>query len=127
MKNFIRKGEKITVTGPSGGLSAGDPYMVGSIPCVCDVDIAHTGTGAASIKGVFSLLVNGTDNSGVDGSEAPDDSPADAAVTVGAKLYYPGTAVGGGLSLETEDTIFFGYALGAVDAGSSGVIDVFIK
>lgn len=111
MKNYIGKGEKITITGPSGGLSSGAPYVVGNIPCVCEVDIADGATGAAATKGIFALAVKGYAES------------ADAAVGVGDVVYYDD----GELNVDDVNGTAFGYALEAVASGETTIIDVLVK
>ena len=108
MKNFIRKGEKITVTGPSGGLSAGDPYMVGSIPCVCDVDIEAGATGTASTSGVFALTFT---------KSASD-------MTLGGLVYY--TTATGVLAETSVGGVLFGYSLAAT-TGATELIHILVK
>ncbi|MBI9092911.1 MAG: DUF2190 family protein [Desulfobacterium sp.] len=111
MKNYVGKGERITVTGPSGGLLSGAPYVVGSIPCVCSVDIAEGAAGAAATKGIFTLPVRGYAAS------------ANAAATKGAQLYYDV----GEINLDSTNGTPFGFALEPVTSGETTTIEVLVK
>ncbi len=111
MDNFIKKGDRILITGPSGGLSSGDPHVVGQIPCVACVDIAESATGEARTKGVFDLPVHGYNAS------------ADAAIAVGDEIYYDTDE----LNVDATNGVSFGYALEVVVSGETTTIKVFVK
>ena len=108
MKNYIGKGEVITVTGPSGGLSAGDPYVVGQIPCVACVDIAEGATGAAMTKGIFDVTLDADDLV----------SSGGLAITAGMKVYYDASETPK-LNVCATSNVLFGYALEPVDKGTT--------
>ena len=106
MKNYVGKGERITITGPSGGLSAGDPYVVGNIPCVACVDIAEGETGAAMTEGVFGLTLDADDLTTSGG----------LAIGVGDTIYYDASETPK-LNVCSSGNVKFGYALEAVGKG----------
>lgn len=106
MKNYVGKGERITVTGPSGGLSAGDPYVVGNIPCVMCVDVAEGETGAAMTTGVFNLTLKADDLTTSGG----------VAIAAGDIVYYDASETNK-LNLLATGNVKFGYALEPVGKG----------
>lgn len=55
MKNYISTGERIKVVAPSGGLTAGQPYLVGSKVVVVVSGGVEGATVAAMTEGVFEL------------------------------------------------------------------------
>lgn len=73
MKNLVREGSTITITGPSGGLTSGQAYLAGTILVVALTAIAEGATGDAAAEGVFAL---------------PKDS---GAITQGALVYWNAT------------------------------------
>ncbi len=73
MKNFICTGERIDLTVPVGGLTAGQPYVLGSkVVIVISGGVAGEVVAAAT-EGVFEI------------------SKAAVAITVGQKLYWDST------------------------------------
>lgn len=54
MKNFVAKGEMITITA-ARALSSGDGYLVGFLFGIAADDIANGAVGEMSTKGVFDL------------------------------------------------------------------------
>lgn len=106
MKNYVGKGERITVTGPSGGLSAGDPYVVGNIPCVMCVDVAEGETGAAMTEGIFDLTLEADDLSTTGG----------LAISAGDIIYYDASKTPK-LNVCSTNNVKFGYALEPVGKG----------
>ena len=110
MKNYVNTGDSVTITGPSGGLTSGQPLMIGVIPAVASTDIAHNATGAVRLKGVYRLSVkghNGTEN---------------AAVAAGARVYLN---TDGLLALDTTDPAF-GAVLQPVASGATATVEVLL-
>lgn len=58
MKNKVQQGKTITVTGPVGGVVAGELFMVGDQPCVAIDDIPAGELGEAETEGVFNVPKN---------------------------------------------------------------------
>ena len=108
MDNYIGKGERITITGPSGGLSAGDPYVVGNIPCVACVDIAEGETGAAMTTGIFGFTLDADDLTTSGG----------LAIIAGDKIYYDASETPK-LNVCASGNTLFGYALEGVTKGTT--------
>ena len=108
--NYRGPGNVIMITGPSGGLSSGDPYAAGQIALVADVDIAEGAEGAAFRVGKFTLSVKGIDGAG------------NSAVVFGDQLYYVSADTPKISKKATGDP--FGKALAAVTPGSTASIDV---
>lgn len=113
MKNFVQKGDVITVavSDPSAPVS-GDPVRVGSFCGVAAADRDADGKTAVVVRGVVRVAVKGVDGSG------------NSAVAVGDKLYYV-DADTPKLSKKSSGT-FFGYALGTVNGGATAVINVLL-
>lgn len=55
MKNYISTGERINVVAPSGGLTAGQPYLVGSKLVIVVSGGVEGATVSAMTEGVFEL------------------------------------------------------------------------
>lgn len=109
---YVGPGNMITITAPSGGLSAGDPYVVGQIPCVAATNIAASATGAAYRRGIVKVSVKAIDGSG------------NSAVAIGDQLYYVAADTP---KINKKNTgVPFGKALGAVTAGSTATIEVIL-
>jgi len=108
--NYRGLGDVIQLTGPSGGLSSGDPYAAGQIALVALTDIAEAAVGSAARIGIFTLSVKGIDGSG------------NSAVVFGDQLYY---VSGDTPKISKKATgVPFGKALAAVTSGSTASIDV---
>lgn len=110
MKNFVQEGKKIEVTGPSGGVTSGQAFMIGILCLVACVDIAEGATGNAATEGVFDLSVKGEDGSG------------NKAVAYGDRVYLDA----GVLNADNTNGVAYGIALGAVTSGSTTTIPVFV-
>jgi len=111
-KNYVNSGDVITITGPSGGLSSGDPYVLGQIPCVALGDIAENENGEAARRGVFNLSVRGVDGAG------------NSAVALGDQLYY--VAADTPKLSKKNSGVPFGKALGTVAGGATSTIPVLL-
>lgn len=99
----------LTLTPTSGGVSSGDPCVVGQIP---GVSLNGGGAVAQTIDtgGVYTLNVNGVDGSG------------NSAVAQGDIIYY---TAGDTVKLSKKATgVRFGYAVGTLTSGATGKIDV---
>lgn len=56
MKNFVQKGDAITVAAPSGGVDSGDPVLIGThLFGVAAITAAVGAPVALSTRGVFTL------------------------------------------------------------------------
>ena len=73
MKNFIQKGDTLTLTAPTGGVSSGDGVLVGSLFGIAAGDAAENDNVEVQTTGVFDL------------------PKATGAVTQGAKIYWDNT------------------------------------
>jgi predicted RecA/RadA family phage recombinase len=123
MQNYVQSGKTINVACDDPATPAsGDPVRIGSFCGVAETDESAGGntSGETSVatEGVFLLSVDATDSSGSMGADAA------AAVEVGDKLYY-GDSDSPVISKRDGGT-FFGYALGALDAGDTGSIPVML-
>lgn len=112
MKNYVNDGNKVTITGPTGGLLSGAPYVLGKIPLVADGDIAQGATGACSTRGRFSLSVKGWNGS------------ANAAIAQGDLIYYK-TGQTPPLNVDTSG-VAFGKVLTAITSGATATVDVLV-
>jgi predicted RecA/RadA family phage recombinase len=110
--NYRQPGNTIDITGPTGGLTSGQPYALGKISLVALTDIAEGAVGSAAKRGVFSLSVQGVDGSG------------NSAVALGDQLYYTSTDTP---PLAKKATgVPYGKALGTVPTGATATIDVLL-
>ena len=73
MKNFIQKGDTLTLTAPTGGVASGDGVLVGSLFGIAAGDAAENDNVEVQTTGVFDL------------------PKATGAVTQGAKIYWDNT------------------------------------
>lgn len=55
MKNYLRPGGTIPTTAPTGGVSSGDPFLIGDVVGVAAVDAEQGADLEAHIEGVFTL------------------------------------------------------------------------
>ena len=56
MKNQLQHGDAISVTAPAGGLTSGNPYMIGAaLFGVAGATVAAGLTGVLWLKGAFTL------------------------------------------------------------------------
>lgn len=123
MQNFVQCGDFINVacshpTTPASG----NPVRIGAFCGVAATAESEggnaTGNTTVSTEGVFNLSVAAIDSSGALGVDA------NVALAVGDIVYY-GDANSPVLSKRAGGT-FFGYALGAVDAGATGTVPVML-
>ncbi len=73
MKNFIQKGDTLTMAAPTGGVASGDGVLVGSLFGIAAGDAAENDNVEVQTTGVFDL------------------PKATGAVTQGAKVYWDNT------------------------------------
>lgn len=110
-KNRKQDGKILTIVVPAG-VKSGDPVMVGQIHGVALLDRQVDGKTPVETTAVFDLSVKAVDDAG------------NSAVAVGDQIYY----VDGDtpkLSKKVSGN-FFGYAVGAVNAGATAKIDVLV-
>ena len=55
MKNFVQASEVATLTSPAGGVSSGDPFVVGNLLGICAYDATETEEVELALTGVFGL------------------------------------------------------------------------
>lgn len=55
MKNFIQKGDSLTLTAPSGGVVSGNGYQIGQLFVVATVTAAEDEKFSALVEGVVEL------------------------------------------------------------------------
>jgi predicted RecA/RadA family phage recombinase len=55
MKNFVQAGEMLTAAAPSGGVSSGDPVLIGAIFGVAATDAAEGANVEIATLGVFVM------------------------------------------------------------------------
>ena len=61
MKNYIQPGRTVTVAAPLGGVTSGQPVMIGSLFGVCSTTQAETVDVEIDTEGVFELAKVTTD------------------------------------------------------------------
>ena len=101
MKNYIQRGETLTVAAPAT-ITSGQLVVVGSIIGVANGDAASGDEVEVDIRGVFDLPKISTD-----------------VVTMGAKLYWTGSALT--VTQGTGSKPLVGYAVAAAGNPSSAV------
>jgi len=74
MKNYIAKGEVLTVTAPAGGIESGAPVVVGPLVGIAIISAAEGLKASVALEGVYEV------------------EKANVAATQGAKLYWDATA-----------------------------------
>lgn len=111
MRNLVSKGEVLTITTPSGGLTGGQPLCLGQIPLVATSDAVQGEITTAARTGVFSLPVhghNGTENT---------------AIVAGDQIYFDSS----GPELNVKDSgVPYGKALTPVSGGATTTIEVLL-
>lgn len=55
MRNYVQRGETVTLTAPTGGVKSGDPFLVGAIFAVAAYDAAQGADVEGATIGVFDL------------------------------------------------------------------------
>lgn len=101
MKNYICTGERINVTAPSGGLTAGQVYLVGTKVCVIVSGGLEGETVVAMTEGVFEL------------------TKATGAVSIGQALYWDDSAKK--ITTTAAGNTYAGYAYKAALSGDATV------
>lgn len=102
MRNYVQRGDALTIPAPTGGVSSGDAVLVGALFGVVAADADVGEDVAVSVEGVFELPKKAADN-----------------VTVGAVLYWDATP--GELTITATDNTRVGYATVAAGAGTTTV------
>jgi len=100
MKNYISTGERIEVTAPSGGLTAGQPYLIGSKVGIVVSGGVEGALVAVMTEGVFEL------------------DKATGAVTIGQQIFWdPTNEVV--TTTNAAGNVLIGYALKAAASGDA--------
>jgi len=100
MKNYISTGERIEVTAPSGGLTAGQPYLIGSKVGIVVSGGDEGATVTVMTEGVFEL------------------DKATGAVTIGQQIFWdPTNEVV--TTTNAAGNVLIGYALKAAASGDA--------
>lgn len=102
MRNYVQRGDALTIPAPTGGVLSGDAVLAGALFGVASADAAEGDDVAVSVEGVFELPKKAAD-----------------AVTVGAVLYWDATP--GELTITATDNARVGYAAAAASAGTATV------
>jgi predicted RecA/RadA family phage recombinase len=102
MRNYVQRGDALTIPAPTGGVSSGDAVLVGALFGVAAATADAGDDVAVSVEGVFELPKKAAD-----------------AVTVGAVLYWDATP--GELTTTGTDNVRVGYAAAAAGAGTTTV------
>jgi predicted RecA/RadA family phage recombinase len=100
MRNYVQRGDALTIPAPAGGVSSGDAVLTGALFGVAAADAAEGDDVAVSVEGVFELPKKAAD-----------------AVSVGAALYWDATP--GELTITATDNTRVGYAASAASAGTA--------
>jgi predicted RecA/RadA family phage recombinase len=112
--NLYAQGKVIQAKNGSGAdVASGAPLIIGAGGLVgfCIQSIANDATGSVQLEGIFNWPVKGHNGS------------ANAAVAVGAKVYYTATEA----FADTDATAtLLGYALGAVESGATTTVPVLL-
>lgn len=106
MKNQRYSGDVAPLTAPVGGVTAGSPYLIGSLPVVACNDGDAAATVNFARRGAFDVPVTAADGGG------------NSAVAQGDKIYISGAGV---LSKIATGTLW-GYAWGTLTAGATGSV-----
>ncbi|MEV2239518.1 DUF2190 family protein [Micromonospora sp. NPDC049891] len=90
---------------------SGDPVICGQIPGVALTTEDSNGVTTVALDGVFELSVKG-------------ETTTDAAIAVGAIVYYDSAATPHKINADATNGVRFGYALAAVSSGATTTIPV---
>jgi predicted RecA/RadA family phage recombinase len=101
----------VTGTGDSGLVLSGDPIVIGQLPGVALTSEDADGMATIQTDGVFDLPVKG-------------ETTTNAAIAVGAIVYYDAAATPHKLNADNTNGVRFGYALEAVSSGATATIRV---
>lgn len=99
MKNYINKGERMTFTAPTDGVTSGVPVLIGALLVVPIATVAQTMKFAGQTVGVISYT-----------------KPGSQAWTEGAKIYWDNTAKN--FTTTVGSNTLVGVAAEAVGAGA---------
>jgi predicted RecA/RadA family phage recombinase len=103
MKNYVHAGIMVPITAPSGGLSSGDPVLLGSLFGVAAEDAAEGATVEIALTGVYDLPKHSGD-----------------VVTAGASLYWDDGA--GEITITpASDSVLIGAATEAAGGSAATV------
>lgn len=102
MRNYVQRGDALTIPAPTGGVSSGDAVLARALFGVAAANADAGEDVAVSVEGVFELPKKAAD-----------------AVTVGAVLYWDATP--GELTVTATDNARVGYAAVAAGAGTATV------
>jgi predicted RecA/RadA family phage recombinase len=102
MKNFIQKGDTITLTAPTGGVSSGGGVLVGSLFGIAAGDAAENADVEVLTRGVFEL------------------PKATGAIAQGAKVYW--NNANGNVTTTVTGNTLIGAAIAAAASGDATVI-----
>lgn len=100
MKNYIQKGDVITVTA-SADITGGSMVVVGSLVGIAVTDIANGAKGEIALEGVYEV-----------GKEADD-------IAIGVKLYHKSST--GTVTTTATSNTFAGYAFAAAGTAATTV------
>lgn len=100
MKNYIQKGDVITVTA-SADITGGSMVVVGSLVGIAVTDIANGAKGEVALEGVYEV-----------GKEADD-------IAIGVKLYHKSST--GTVTTTATSNTFAGYAFAAAGTAATTV------
>jgi predicted RecA/RadA family phage recombinase len=116
-KNFIQIGETLALTAPTGGVSSGDGFMVGSIFAVAQNDADQATSVSGALTGVWRLPKAGTPLTFAEGAKVYWDDTAKTCKATAAGYFLIGAAVvAAGANDTTVDVRLDGHALTAVAA-----------
>ena len=108
MKNYVQRGETVTVTAPTGGVESGQIVRVGELVGVAVTDADAGKPVEITTTGVFSLAKTAN------------------AVTEGEAIYLasdaaPGASVNPASAADTANDLHIGWAVSAATAGAATV------
>lgn len=105
MNNFIKPGNVVTLTAPTGGVVAGTAYLIGAILAVAATTVAQTLPFEGQVEGVFTL----PKIAGVAWTEGQllywDSATSNVGTVVGATTRRIGAAAAAALSADTSGQV----------------------
>lgn len=93
MKNYVQRGDILTVTAPTGGVSSGDGVQVGNLFGVAAFDAAEGADVELAVEGVFNLPKVTADDLAVGDTLYWDDASGKLSSTQGSADIKVGLAV----------------------------------
>jgi predicted RecA/RadA family phage recombinase len=107
MKNYVQKGDRVTLTAPAGGVVSGTGYLIGNLFVVATASAAAGIAFSAQTGGVVTLPKNATQAMAEGAAVYWDDVAKNVTTTVGSnKKLGQAVSLGGVLAAATAVDVY---------------------